>query len=257
SDYVESTISNCTIADNRGVKSIAYGGGLYCSYASDTEIVDSIIWNNLSSFGSQITVMDDPGYPVPSTLTITHCDIGPKYDPNDYDDPGYIETAEDVPDYFIYSTYATPYIDDTFPSRNGAHGLDGYVGNDGFDRIIYISGYNTAYIHTVTIPAGADPHMHPDNPYNPGPIAPRAFVLERTFDLGEGIDGFSVWPSGVDFYVDAENDVIYLGVVYDQGSTYGVDEGILRYVFDPAADNPVDGGPVSNYVYDGVDVPSM
>lgn len=118
-------------------------------------------------------------------------------------------------DYFVYSHLDTGMV-------NGSYGVDGYVGADGVDRIIFYND-STAYIYTVTIPEGSEPNMHPDNPEAPGPVAPRTFTLENTFSLG-------VFPGHEsEFYVDEENNIIYLGA----------SPGIRKYVYD-----------AGNYVYD-------
>ena len=116
-------------------------------------------------------------------------------------------------DYFVYSHLDTGV---------GSYGVDGYVGADGVDRIIFYSG-STAYIYTVTIPEGSEPNMHPNNPEAPGPVAPRTFTLENTFSLGVSPGHES------EFYVDEENNIIYLGASH----------GIRKYVYD-----------AGNYVYD-------
>jgi len=121
----------------------------------------------------------------------------------------------DAADYFVYTTLNTGVA--------GSYGVDGYVGSDGVDRIIFYSG-STAYIYTVTVPAGADRNMHPDNPEAPGPVAPRTFTLEKTFDLGASCS------HECEFYVDAGNNVIYFGATV----------GIRRYVY-----------VAGNYVYNG------
>ena len=129
---------------------------------------------------------------------------------------GTVPTARANPsDYFVYSTLDT--------GVTGSYGVDGYVGSDGVDRIIFYSG-STAYIYTVTIPPGTDPNMHPNNPEAPGPVAPRTFTLENTFDLG-------VFCSHeCEFYVDTDNNVIYFGATV----------GIRKYVY-----------VAGNYVYNG------
>jgi hypothetical protein len=48
--------------------------------------------------------------------------------------------------------------------------------------------------------------------------------------------------------VDVEQNEIYIGATYS--------EGILKYVFDPNAANPVAGGPAGNYVFDSIVAPS-
>jgi len=79
------TFSNCTIADNivGGVGfggTANYGGGLYCSYGSNTDIINSIIWGNLAGSGSQIAI--GTGFEhdqVPSTVNVSYSAIGPRY----------------------------------------------------------------------------------------------------------------------------------------------------------------------------------
>jgi predicted outer membrane repeat protein len=81
--FMEPVISNCTIADNdvRGLP--AYGGGLYCSYYSNVELINSIIWGNTSSYeGAQVAVCTGAEFSTsPSTLTVSYSDIQPE--PND------------------------------------------------------------------------------------------------------------------------------------------------------------------------------
>lgn len=84
---VEASLSNCTIADNEvtGLFGFGYGGGMYCSYNSDVDINDSIIWGNNSNYqGAQIAVgSGDPNYSLPSVLNIEYSDIEPEPDPNE------------------------------------------------------------------------------------------------------------------------------------------------------------------------------
>jgi len=74
----EPVISNCTIAGNRvtGADGVGYGGGLYCSYNSYVEVINSIIWGNSAEQGSQVAVSSGDEYvPLPSTLTISYSDV--------------------------------------------------------------------------------------------------------------------------------------------------------------------------------------
>jgi hypothetical protein len=74
--YSDSNIANCTIANNR-VGGGGYGGGLYCSYDSYTNIIDSIIWNNIGINGSQLAVSTGSEYDSrPSTVGIFYSDVG-------------------------------------------------------------------------------------------------------------------------------------------------------------------------------------
>ncbi|NIR67461.1 MAG: S8 family serine peptidase, partial [candidate division Zixibacteria bacterium] len=90
---VNVTISNCTIADNEVTQAPSYGGGLYVSYESHAEVIDSIIWGNIGYHeGSQIAVASgDWPYPLPSTVNITYSDIEPSPDPNVYVGPSELD----------------------------------------------------------------------------------------------------------------------------------------------------------------------
>jgi hypothetical protein len=83
--YAEPIISNCTIGDNRVIGLRAVGGGLYNSYGSYMQVINSIIWDNVSSYdGSQVAVgSGDPAYPVPGTVDMNHTDVQTQTDPND------------------------------------------------------------------------------------------------------------------------------------------------------------------------------
>ena len=76
------TISNCTIANNRAFDpdntNHGRGGGLSCSYESQTTLIDSILWDNTATSGHQLSIGsdDDPAYlDRPATLTVSYCDI--------------------------------------------------------------------------------------------------------------------------------------------------------------------------------------
>ncbi|MHC4436452.1 MAG: right-handed parallel beta-helix repeat-containing protein [Planctomycetota bacterium] len=72
----ELRISNCTIAENAATDANSLGGGLYCSYDSNTVAIDSVIWNNMADMGSQIALgSGDPVHPLPSKLDISYSDI--------------------------------------------------------------------------------------------------------------------------------------------------------------------------------------
>ncbi|MHC4498901.1 MAG: InlB B-repeat-containing protein, partial [Planctomycetota bacterium] len=77
--YVEPVISNCTIVDNTvtGVPfTNNYGGGLYCSYDSHSQIKDSILWGNLATYGPEIAIGGgDWAFEQESTLEVTYCDV--------------------------------------------------------------------------------------------------------------------------------------------------------------------------------------
>ncbi|MBU1518656.1 MAG: S8 family serine peptidase [Planctomycetes bacterium] len=88
--FAKPTIQNCTLADNSVTDTNSNGGGLFCSYESDTIVKDSIFWNNSGMDGSQIALSDGGFFTdMPSSLTITYSDIDLRYgsglDPNESD----------------------------------------------------------------------------------------------------------------------------------------------------------------------------
>ena len=79
-------IANCTIADNAvtvGGTNTGFGGGLYCSYNSYVNIINSIIWGNFGTEGAQLAL--STGFksdPRPSTADVKYSVIGPPRDVN-------------------------------------------------------------------------------------------------------------------------------------------------------------------------------
>jgi len=80
--YVRSLISNCTFVSNAApgtfgdIDNTGFGGGLYCSYESISEVVDSIFWNNYALKGYEIAVATGFEFiPRPATLTVSYCDV--------------------------------------------------------------------------------------------------------------------------------------------------------------------------------------
>ncbi|MDD5064204.1 MAG: S8 family serine peptidase [Phycisphaerae bacterium] len=77
--HSEPNIVNCTIANNvaTGIGfGAAYGGGVYCSYGNYTNIVNSILWGNLSQNGPQLAIGTGFEYdPRPSTASVSYSDI--------------------------------------------------------------------------------------------------------------------------------------------------------------------------------------
>ncbi|MCP4262179.1 MAG: S8 family serine peptidase [Planctomycetes bacterium] len=75
-------ISNCTIVNNRAddPTNIKHGrgGGLSCSYQSQTTLINSILWDNVGTNGNQISIgSDDEPFFIdrPATLTVSYSDI--------------------------------------------------------------------------------------------------------------------------------------------------------------------------------------
>ncbi|GAI14205.1 unnamed protein product, partial [marine sediment metagenome] len=72
-------IFNCTIAGNivTGIGfEYGYGGGLHCSHNSYTDLIDSILWGNTSTNGSQIAIGTGFEYdPLPSTVDVSYSNV--------------------------------------------------------------------------------------------------------------------------------------------------------------------------------------
>ncbi len=88
--YSQPQISNCTLTENKATGTLGddagFGGGLYVSYNSSADLINSIIWANIGVQGAQIAVgTGSEVTPARSNLTIHHCDIGPQADPNLHD----------------------------------------------------------------------------------------------------------------------------------------------------------------------------
>ncbi len=90
--YYTADIENCTIYGNlvRGnYYGKRYGGGLYCSYSSYANVINSILWGNVASYGGQIAVGAGFDYndSIVSEVDITHSVVQPAatnfYDIND------------------------------------------------------------------------------------------------------------------------------------------------------------------------------
>ncbi|MHC4499147.1 MAG: right-handed parallel beta-helix repeat-containing protein, partial [Planctomycetota bacterium] len=161
------TISNCTIVNNTaydpGSDAYGRGGGLSCSYESKTNLIDSILWGNTATTGSQIAIggeTDDPNLiQRPAELTVLYCDVGgwqqdpcdPNWiDPNavyvesggtlnwgDSNDPNSKPIDEDPN--FIYGYYLSQFYAGQMTESNCVDGGSG----DASDPNISLDAYTT------------------------------------------------------------------------------------------------------------------
>ena len=113
-----------------------------------------------------------------------------------------IPSVQAADDYFVYGSTAV-----------SGYAVDGYELNR-TAGLLYVDNGGTCNIYQVSIPAGADPNMHPDNPDANGTMAPRNFTLVDSYNF-QADCGWS-GSHHAEFYVDADHDYIYYGV-YDQG----------------------------------------
>ena len=86
--YSQLSIENCTIVDNivtgNGFDNDYSGGGaIFATSTAFTQIINSIIWDNYSFDGSQITISEVSGGSQ-KPLVISYSDIGPMYDPTEF-----------------------------------------------------------------------------------------------------------------------------------------------------------------------------
>ncbi len=68
--HSDPNIVNCTIANNAA--ELGLGGGLYAAYGSYTQVINSILWNNMAPGGSQIAVRDDAN---PTYMKVVYSDV--------------------------------------------------------------------------------------------------------------------------------------------------------------------------------------
>jgi len=160
----EPEIVNCTIADNI-VTGVGYGGGVYGSYGSYTNIVDSIVWGNSAYYGPQIGIGITTS---PSTVEVSDSDVqGAQsdayveddctliWDPNNlYTDPFFV--IGPFGDYYLSQTEVgdpnqavdSPCVDAGSGSAISV-GMSGYTTrtDELFDRGIVDMGYH----HLITL----------------------------------------------------------------------------------------------------------
>lgn len=87
-------------------------------------------------------------------------------------------------------------------------------GVGGYENKLYVATNGQyCYVYEVSIPEGADPNMHPDNPEATGPMAPRTLTFVERHDIRADIYGEtginSIYQSVSEFYVDDSG--IYYG----------------------------------------------
>jgi hypothetical protein len=109
-------------------------------------------------------------------------------------------------DYYTYSTYSPT-------GQSGLGACGGYVDADDNEYFYYWTDYSVSspagMAYKVQVETAGDPNMHPDNPENTGPIAPRTFTEINSHDC-IGDMGVSFYVCDADeFYVDDTG--IYLG----------------------------------------------
>lgn len=233
----------CTNDEERNVNLVTsyYQGAIHAAFWDELNIDHSMAeyaepgsWtredsistsNTASDIGCRPGILVDPTQPTSDEVGIAWTDFRNEaaMGLDIYYDAGALPHPPD--DFYLYTTYN--------PGLEYTTGIDGFVdeagaieGNPGAEYVFFESGAayegdHTAYIYRVE--TDGDPEMHPDNPLNPGPIAPRTFTFVSSHYLG-------YYASGHDnaFYVDETG--IYYGASPGWGALMG--GGIFRWDFD-------------------------
>jgi predicted outer membrane repeat protein len=221
----EPEIINCTIADNI-VTGAGYGGGVYGSYGSYTNIVDSIIWGNSANFGPQIGI----GITVsPSTMEVSYSDVqGAQsdayveedcsliWDPNNlYTNPFFV--IGPLGDYYLSQTDVndpaqtvdSPCVDAGSGSAIGV-GMSGYTTrtDEVFDRGIVDMGYH--HLSSLEVEKCRVADLLFDHIINFGDEAMFALNWLRD-DCNENND----WCNDADFTFDGDVDFEDMGFLFE------------------------------------------
>jgi len=131
--YAEPAVKNCTIVENSASFSKGFGGGIACSYNSEVNVTNSIIWNNIGANGSQLsTASGDPSYELPSTINISYSDI------RDYNETG-IEEIDPTQEAI------RPGFDDHSLAANDDSSTD--VIDAGFEMNFFGTKWSTLYVN--------------------------------------------------------------------------------------------------------------
>ncbi|MHC4524276.1 MAG: right-handed parallel beta-helix repeat-containing protein [Planctomycetota bacterium] len=237
---------NCTFADNTALgvfsevgtgelvqDSPGLGGGLYCSYDSICEVIDSIFWNNLADYGDSIYLGAGSQYePRPSELTILHSDVEnyPSTEaifveddcPDPDDCPELIEIEPIINDDPVFVTHPDAAIDDVAQRY--------YLDQDTSPCVGDVTGYGSDLASTLGLSSYV---TSIDKDRDQGVVdlgyhyrvfikdicSPVDLVLTGTIDLQDwaafaiewltedGCDNDNNWCSGRDFNYDGSVDV--------------------------------------------------
>jgi hypothetical protein len=230
--YTELIIANCTFVGNEATGDFGefgntgFGGGLYCSYDSNSVVIDSIFWNNNAVEGDEIAVGTGFEFdPRPATLTVTYSDVkggwtGVQVDqgctlyPNNRDDWDKVNIDTNplfvtgpLGGYYLSQTDANsdsyPGQDTDSPCVDAGSGLASHLGMNRYttrtdevsDRSIVDMGYH------YPLPETAQPCRLCDLVYD-GIINFKDFAKFALHWLEEGCSNVNDWCEGADFTFD-------------------------------------------------------
>ena len=77
SEQAKANSTNCSIVDNRVTANNSNygGGGLFCNYQSDADIINSIFWGNTAGYGAQISIGAGDNHSNPSRVSVSYSDV--------------------------------------------------------------------------------------------------------------------------------------------------------------------------------------
>ncbi|MHC4497830.1 MAG: InlB B-repeat-containing protein, partial [Planctomycetota bacterium] len=252
--YAEPVISNCTIADNQLLQIPSYGGGIYCSYDSNTLVTDSIFWANTGYKGSQIAVASGFPYGMDTVLTVNHSDVQ-------------LEPETDVPtalDLVLCIDTTNTMWDDIAAIRASAAEIVDAVAQDFEDYRIAVVDYRDFNQPNLDPNAGApygDPNT--DYPYNdiqPFTANPATAIGSLTTGLGGGDEPASVYAA----LMHCIDHNALITAMPNEPNFYGADpnsvgpgqwrrgDDVARVIILIGDSEPHDYEPFTNYTLDNV-----
>jgi len=227
--FARPVISNCTFVSNlaNGTNGQAggtgFGGGLYCGYESNGEVIDSIFWNNYAYEGREITVGTSTSFERrPSTLAISYSDVmggnsGIRVEPgstlrwlagNISADPLFATGLRG--DYYLSQTAAGQSRNS--PCVNAGSDLAGHLGlaryttrtDEGPDKGIVDLGY---HFTTITEPCSYCNFFNRESSGLPnGIIDFKDFAIFASHWLATGCSDGDDWCRGADLTLDSSVD---------------------------------------------------
>jgi predicted outer membrane repeat protein len=225
--YSEPNIINCTIANNT-VTGIGfgnnYGGGLYSAYGNYSNVLNSILWGNSASNGTQIGIGNGAGNDPGSTVSVSYSDVQGEqayvfFDENCtlewgagniYTDPLFVTGP--LGDYYLSQIAAGQPVDsncvDTGNDLAIDVGLHQYTTrtDEVFDTNMVDMGYHYPLAHPIESCGLSD--LSSD-----GIVSFADFVIFALYWLDEDCSAGNDWCDGADFTFDSYvnfNDLFFL-----------------------------------------------
>jgi len=212
--YAEPVISNCTFVRNAASgtyaepNSTGFGGGLFCSYQSNTAVTDSIFWDNYALKGYDIAVAtgfeDDQRC---AALVVSYSDVRDLINGVWVDEHCTLEWGDgniDADPLFVTGPFGDFYLNqnslcvDSGSDYTGVVGLIGYTTR--IDEVADAGIVDMGYHYPM-----AEPCKFCDLAYD-GVINFQDFALLAERWLNEGCSESNLWCNGADITLDTRVD---------------------------------------------------